>query len=95
MKTKEQIINSYAHDYRDMKMTEDELKKVLELFANNIIPKYYVEVIEEPDKFVQWSICLGNPNPDNQHSILVQSKERAFEIKEKLTNYLNEIFLKD
>jgi len=33
---KEKIIKIYAHDYRDMKMSEEELKEVFESFLSEI-----------------------------------------------------------
>ena len=51
---------------------------------------YYIEVQEDhEDDGCHWGICLGNFNPDDEHYFEVESKEKAFEIKEKLNNYVN------
>jgi len=54
---------------------------------------FYIEVVEEPslDKPTKWGICLGSPNPDVTHYIETPTKELAFELRNKLNWYLQEI----
>lgn len=53
--------------------------------------KFYIDVIEEPESNgTRWGICLGEPNPSDEYYIEMPSKEKAFEVKEKLNNYLDE-----
>ena len=54
--------------------------------------KFYVGVSEDHEtKGVEWFVELGQPNADVEHSFKVESKEKAFEIQDKLRKYIEEV----
>lgn len=50
-------INNYAHDYRDIKMTEESLKTMLINFKNEFLDE--IEICEECEEnpFHNWNNC--------------------------------------
>ncbi len=47
---KKNIINNYAHDYRNMKMSEKEIERMLNNFLNEFLDEVLIK-IEEDNKY--------------------------------------------
>jgi len=55
--TKQKIIEAYAHDYRDMAMSEEELAKMLTLALDQAIAEREREILEEIEKTFSGCAC--------------------------------------
>lgn len=80
----DKIIKAYAHDFRDMKMTEDELEKMLTNFGNEIAEKIINDIPDNVTLEIKERIWVPEINDYGEEIGIIGAEEIKQQLK---TNY--------